>query len=427
VRLRIEKAIYGGAGLARVDGKAIFVPFTLPGEMVDARITNDRGSYAEAELTEILEESHERTNPPCVYFGECGGCHYQHATYAQQLEMKRQILSESLERAHIETLPEIKVLSGDPLHYRNRVRFHIDRSTSAFCYKRRSSHANLPVNSCPIAATVLESTLRLLQENGRQWDLGKSFDEIEFFTNADETQILLSLWTGSNPKLAKSALEKLWPALTNLIPYISGAALFTAEDRGRQNRLIAALGDQTLNYNAAGRSYRVSMGSFFQVNRHLIDPLAQLVTSEAGGGLAYDLYAGVGLFAGALQSRFDRIVGVESAPSSVNDLRHNMSGSAHRTVDSSTLDFLRRSTATGKERPDFIIVDPPRAGLGKEVTGLLGQLQAPHITYVSCDPATLSRDLKSLLDAGYFLKHLHMVDMFPQTFHIESVAQLALR
>jgi 23S rRNA (uracil1939-C5)-methyltransferase len=170
----------------------------------------------------------------------------------------------------------------------------------------------------------------------------------------------------------------------------------------------------------------VSIGSFFQVNRFLIDPLVGLVTREAAGTLAWDLYAGVGLFARHLLSSFDQVVAVESAPSSVQDLRHNLSGGAHRIVASNTLDFLRKEHASAKKRPDLVIVDPPRAGLGKEVTALLAELQPAHITYVSCDPATLSRDVKSLLDSGYSLKQLHMVDMFPQTFHLESVAMLSL-
>jgi 23S rRNA (uracil1939-C5)-methyltransferase len=170
----------------------------------------------------------------------------------------------------------------------------------------------------------------------------------------------------------------------------------------------------------------VSIGSFFQVNRLLIEPLVELVTRDAAGKLAWDLYAGVGLFARALLSSFDQVVAVESAPRSVQDLRHNLSGGPHRIAASSTLGFLQRARAAGNDTPDLIIVDPPRAGLGKEVTTLLAEIRPPHITYVSCDPATLSRDLKSLLDSGYSLQQLHMVDMFPQTFHLESVAMLSL-
>ena len=426
MKLTIEKGIYGGAGLARAEGKAIFVPFTLPGEIVEAQIANDRGSYAEAELTSVLEPSPARVAPACRYFGECGGCHYQHASYPQQLEIKRQILRETLERAHLATVPEIATLSADPLHYRNRARFHIDRETSTLSYKKRGSHANLPINACPISGPILEEALQLFNANATRWELAKHFDEVEAFTNADQSEMLLTLWTRSNATAAKAELQKLWPLIEKELPRTAGAAVFSAERRNERSRLLASAGNQFLTYTAAAQNYRVSIGSFFQVNRALIDPLLDLVPRNVSGKLAWDLYAGVGLFARSLLSRFEQVVAVESAPSSVQDLRHNLSGGPHRTVASTTLDFLRRARTAGKELPDLVIVDPPRAGLGKEVTALLAEIRPAHITYVSCDPATLSRDLKSLLDSGYSFHQLHMVDMFPQTFHLESVAKLSL-
>lgn len=427
MKLTIEKSIYGGAGLARADGKAIFVPFALPGETVDAQITNDRGSYAEAELIDILEPSSSRTDPACRYFGECGGCHYQHAAYSEQLRIKKQILHESLERAHLPSVPEIAILSAEPLHYRNRSRFHIDRATSALAYKKRGSHANLPVDVCPISAPILEHALQIFNVNSERWQLGKSFSEVELFTNADQSGMLATFTTSSNAAAAKLALDELWPELRIEIPQLAGIAVYSHE-RGRQGgKLLASAGDQSLSYAAAGQNYRVSIGSFFQVNRFLIDPLVEYVTRGATGRLAWDLYAGVGLFARTLLSSFDRVVAVESAPSSVQDLRHNLSARPHRIVAAATLDFLRRPQTSQKDQPDFVIVDPPRAGLGKEVTALLSEIRPTHITYVSCDPATLSRDLKSLLDSGYSLNQLHMVDMFPQTFHLESVAKLTLK
>ncbi len=422
MKLRIEKAIYGGAGLARADGKAIFVPFTLPGELVEAQIKEDRGSYASAELDTLLEPSPARVSPPCPYFGECGGCHYQHASYAQQLDMKAQILSESLERAHLKEIPAITLVQGEPLGYRNRIRLHVDRTSSMLCYKKRGSHANLPVDACPIAAPVLEDALRTIQSNGRQW-LGEGFDEVELFTNAEQSEVLVTLWSSRGVKVAKEDLQRLWPQLVEAIPQIGGAAVLSSE-HSKQQRLLAQTGEQALTYNAAGHDYRVSLGSFFQVNRFLIDALVELVVGGQSGTLAWDLYAGVGLFAHALASRFGQVVAVESAARLVRDLRRNLSGNPHRVLASSTLDFLRG--AGRQARPDLVVVDPPRAGLGKEVTALLGGIRPEYITYVSCDPATLSRDLKSLLDSGYHLKNMYLVDLFPQTFHLESVAMLSL-
>jgi 23S rRNA (uracil1939-C5)-methyltransferase len=424
LRLRIEKSIYGGAGLARADGKAIFVPFTLPGELVEAHVTDDRKSYASAELDAVLEASPQRAQAACPYFGACGGCHYQHAEYPLQIAMKQQILRETLERAHLGELPEIAPVQAEPWGYRNRVRLHIDRVTSALCYKRRGSHANLAVEVCPIAAPVIGAALKAMQTLSKEQRLGEHFEEIEFFTSGDEASMLLSLWLGHGARATR--LDNLWPQLKAEIPQLRGAAVFSAERGKEQGRMLAHAGERTLTYSATGIGYRVSVGSFFQVNRFLVDGLVDLVSDGRSGALAWDLYAGVGLFARGLSRSFERVVAVESAPASVSDLRSNLGEGGHRIVAATTLEFLRRAAASKEPRPDFVVVDPPRAGLGKEVTTLLTSIRPGHITYVSCDPATLSRDLKSLLDSGYHLQNIHMVDLFPQTFHLETVAILSL-
>ena len=425
MKLRIEKAIYGGAGLARDEGKAIFVPFVLPGEVVEARIIEDRGSYANAEPDKVLEASAERVAAPCPYFGECGGCHYQHASYAEQVKLKAGILRESLERAHLRDIPEISVLQGEPLGYRNRVRLHVDRASSKLCYRRRGSHAELAVEECPIAAPILQEALRAMLARTAEWRQGEWADEVELFTNAEQSEVLVTLWTRRGKGETDGCLERLWPKLRDAVPQVAGVAILSS-DEGRKKRggLLAKAGEQALTYRAAGNEYRVSLGSFFQVNRFLVDALVQRVTAGRSGVVAWDLYAGVGLFARALAGGFDKVVAVESAASSVADLRHNV-GAPHRVVAAGTLEFLRSARAERQPKPDYVVVDPPRAGLGKEISGLLSQIGPKHITYVSCDPATLSRDLKSLLDSGYHLTDLTLVDLFPQTFHLESVAMLS--
>ena len=424
MKLRIEKAIYGGAGLARDEGKAIFVPFTLPGEVVDAHVAEDRTSYANAELDSVLEASGERAEPPCPYFGECGGCHYQHASYAEQVRLKAEILLETLERAHLPEVPEIGILQGEPLGYRNRMRLHVDRGSSLLCYRRRGSHAELVIEECPIAAPVLLAVLVAMQARAAEWRLGEWAEEVELFTNAEQSEVLATLWSGRSTGEANRRLEELWPQIREEIPRVVGAAALASGEGKRSGGVLAKAGRQALTYRANGSDYRVSLGSFFQVNRFLIDGLVERVTAGRSGGVAWDLYAGVGLFARALATGFDKVVAVEAAASSVSDLRHNL-GASHRVVAAGTLEFLSRARAERQPRPDFVVVDPPRAGLGKEISGLLSQIGPRQITYVSCDPATLSRDLKSLLESGYHLTDLTMVDLFPQTFHLESVAILS--
>jgi 23S rRNA (uracil1939-C5)-methyltransferase len=294
------------------------------------------------------------------------------------------------------------------------------------CYKRRGSHANLAVKECPIAAPVLQEALAAVQERAKDWRLSECFSEVEFFTDADQRAVLITLLSGRSKGEASGDLKRLWPQLVGAIPRVKGAAVLSSARGKAQGAMLAQAGEQALAYKAGGEEYRVSLGAFFQVNRFLIDPLVELVAMDRAGEVAWDLYAGVGLFARALASRFSKVVAVEAAASSVRDLRENLGGGAHRVAAASTLEFLRRARSDGQRKPDFVVVDPPRAGLGKEIMALLAEIRPAHITYVSCDPATLSRDLKSLLDSGYQLTKLHMVDLFPQTFHLESVAMLSL-
>jgi 23S rRNA (uracil1939-C5)-methyltransferase len=426
MKLRIEKAIYGGAGLARSEGKAIFVPFTLPGEEVDAHIAEDKAGYATAELDAIIEPSAERVAPPCLYFGSCGGCHYQHAAYSAQVEMKIAILRETLERAKIREIPDIDALSGEPFAYRNRVRLHVQNNPLSLCYKRRNSHANLPVGNCPVAAPALQRAIGILNQDGAKLDLASGAGEVEIFANSDESALLVSFFTQRSAAEAERWLKKTWPQFKQILPALAGAAMFSSEKGRQPSKFIAQTGESSLRYTSGNAQYQVSLGSFFQVNRFLIGPLVQRVNEGERGSAAWDLYAGVGLFSVPLAAQFAAVTSVESAAGSVRDLRLNLRGPEHRVVAAETASFLRRALDQRIPAPDLIVVDPPRAGLGRDVTTMLGKLRAPRITYVSCDPATLSRDLAALLESGYRLRKMQMVDLFPQTFHLESITHLAL-
>jgi 23S rRNA (uracil1939-C5)-methyltransferase len=462
--VRIEKPIYGGAGLARDDGKAIFIPYTLPGEYVAAFVTHSKSSFAEAALEKIYEPSEDRTEPPCPYFGVCGGCHYQHANYPAQLAMKAAILEEALTRAHLAPLPQIATHAGQPFGYRNRIRLHLDSFTSALGYRERASHRLLPVDQCPIAVPKLQQALAILAPLSLRQQCGSYFSQVELSINHDATELLLALWPRAVASVdeASTRLTKLCEALQPKLPALRGACVHApAEDanplrhdrrlpkygarqqpkrtsQGRDRVFDAPVSDSApgapiarwgashLTYQVARLDYRVSLGSFFQVNRTLLDTLVQLATGARSGRLAWDLYAGVGLFSRVLAQHFAQVIAVEGAPVSSADLRVNLTA-PHLAIRSSTVEFLRRTVQPGKPTPEFVLLDPPRAGLGEETTRLLAQIGPPEITYVSCDPATLSRDLRALVDSGYKLEQLHLIDLFPQTFHLETVAMLSRR
>ena len=388
--LTIEKLVYGGEGLGRLDGRVVFVPYVLPGERALVQPYSERAGILRARLLDVPGPSDGRVTPPCPYFARCGGCHYQHADYELQLESKQSILRETLRRVgKIEAPEEISVVSAEPWAYRNRAQFHI--AGAAIGYLEGHSRKLCPITHCPISSPRLNQTLTSLigMMPDARWP--RFVRSLEVFTN--ETEVQLNVLDSERP-VAKRFFEWCAEAITGFTP---GA----------------------LDYGA----YRVSGGSFFQVNRFLIDELIRTAIGDASGDLALDLYAGVGLLSVPLTKRFSRVMAVESGASAVRDLQVNAAKSevSIDITQGATEDFLRGLTAV----PDFVLADPPRTGLGRAVTARLAALKAPRISIVACDPATLARDLPGLLASGYRLEKLTLIDLFPQTFHIETVAQLS--
>jgi 23S rRNA (uracil1939-C5)-methyltransferase len=432
MKLQIEKEVYGGAGLAHQiegegAGRAVFVPFTLPGELVEAHLREEKDAFGEASLAQVLSASDDRVQPVCAHFGKCGGCHYQHAAYPAQVQMKAAILLETLERAGLTALPAIQTHAGEPWAYRNRTRLRVDELDSFLRvgYNRRGSNYFLAVQECPILAPLLwrtaEALLRVSAEDSTAARWLRGAVEVELFTTGNEEKLQMTVFV----RKQQAGLSALCERMKALVPELASAyaSLFSSAGphrRARIPRQLEGWGAEGLSYQVAGEDYWVGRGGFFQVNRFLVDELVRIVTTGRRGIIAWDLYAGVGLFSRALAGAFQQVVAVEAAAS---DLSRSFRGRGKRAVEATTLEFLQ-SAVIQRERPELIVMDPPRAGVGAEVCSLLARVSAPEIVYVSCDPVTLGRDLKSLAEAGYHLVDLHMVDMFPQTFHLETVAVL---
>jgi len=258
---------------------------------------------------------------------------------------------------------------------------------------------------------------------GRENSVPDGIHELEFFANADDTQVLIE---ASCEPGTSSAPVREWAAnFTATLPEFAGIVVFEARSSGvsraQVTKPLAASGARDLTYKTDAASYRVSAGAFFQVNRHLIDKLVAIVTDGYSGETAVDLYAGVGLFSAALSRRFAQVIAVESSQTSHADLRHNSPANV-KAVLGNTADFLQ--SPGGKLRPDLVVVDPPRSGLGENVVQSLVGWGAHRMTYISCDPATVARDLAGLLGGGYRIEQVHLVDLFPQTYHLESVFHL---
>ncbi len=415
--VQIEKPIYGGAFLARLEGKAVFVPLTLPGEEARIRITEDKRGYAAGEAEEIVQSAPQRITPGCSHFGQCGGCQYQHTDYESQLQFKRAILRETLERGGVLAPEEISVLGADPWHYRNRIRLAFD-AVGNFGYRGRRSHAVVPIRECPIAAPVLLKAVETLRDALRAKAPALRATEVSLFCNADESALLASIFVAHAPRVRFDDLARAW---SEQIPGLVGAELLLTGRARQPPRTLARWGAMSLTYRAGDFDYRVDHGSFFQVNRWLVDALVEHVTAGRSGKLAWDLFAGVGLFARKLAASFERVIAVESAPMSTDALNENLRNTHGEAVRSEALAFLRRQK---DEHPDLVVVDPPRSGLGPETTAKLASVAAPTIVYVSCDPATLARDLRALTTSGYTIQSVTLADLFPQTFHLETVVEL---
>jgi 23S rRNA (uracil1939-C5)-methyltransferase len=415
--VQIEKPIYGGAFLARVEGKATFVPLTLPGEEARVRVMEEKRGYAVAEAEEIVTAAPERVVPGCRHFGVCGGCQYQHAHYEAQLEYKQAILRETLERGGVSAPEMIDVLAGKEWQYRNRIRLAFD-GAGRVGYRARRSHDLVPISECPIASPLLVRAALSAAEILREMKTGPRTTEISLFSNAEETELLASVFVRDS---AARGFDQFCVEWRERIPALTGVELVEEGRAGKPARAIGQWGEASLTYRAGGVGYRVDHGAFFQVNRWLVDDLVDRVTAGRRGGLAWDLFAGVGLFARRLAESFAHVAAVESAPAAVGALAHNLEGTKGTCVKAETLTFLK---AHRTAKPELIVVDPPRVGLGAETTSLLAEVGAPSIVYVSCDPATLARDLRALIGSGYELSSVTLADLFPQTFHLESVVEL---
>jgi len=396
--LPVEKLVYGGAGLSRHEGRVVLTPFVLPGEPVFHMSLIQKKDVWTGRLLEVLSPAEARTAPLCKVFEKCGGCHYQHATYPAQLEFKKEILREVLQRiGKIDAPAEIAAIAGEPWGYRNRIQLHIDGQKVG--YRAQGEHRVVDASECPVASPKLNEALRAIRRMVRNHRFPRFVRSMEFFTNERDVQVNVQE-TMAGQRVARPFFDWLESELPG-----------------------AATGP--IDYAANGRQYRVHYRSFFQVNRFLVGELTKAALGDAEGASALELYAGVGLFTLALADRFAKVDAVESVKAAVEDAELNAKRARKLDIDhhrADTAEFLTRHRAT----PDFVLADPPRAGLGPAVVAELVRLKPRRLAIVSCDPSTLARDLQGLTAAGYGIRSMSLIDLFPQTFHMETVTHLEI-
>lgn len=391
---------HGGDALGRYEGRVIFVPYGIPGEKVQIEIKEDKGKWARAYLIEVLEPSPHRVEPPCPYFGVCGGCQWQHIDYEAQLVYKHQIVREQLlHLGGIEDAPVAPTLpSPDIWRYRNNVQLTADVE-GRLGFKAALSKQVVPIEKCLLMHPLLD-------------DLFSALDLV--FPGLERMSLRAGTRSGEVMLIFETEDEEP-PEIETDIPVSCVLML-------KDGTPVNLIGRNHLTEILGSREFRISAPSFFQVNtaqaEHLVqtvDTFLQLTGTES----LLDAYCGVGTFALNLAPRARRVIGIEESPYAIADARVN-------AQELSNVEFIEGRVENVlpdlEETVDAVVVDPPRQGCRSEVLQALTKLQPERIVYVSCDPATLARDARYLAEAGYLLRRVQPVDMFPQTYHIETVS-----
>lgn len=398
VTLLLERFAYGGEALGRLpDGRVVFVPFALPGERVRARVVEARRGHLRAELLEVLDPAAGRERPRCRHFGVCGGCHYQHLSYAAQTEAKTAVLADLLRRiGKIEAPPLQPIVTAPQVwHYRNHVQFHLD-SAGRLGFMEARSAAVLPIEECHLPEGALNDVWPALQ-----FEPGLRLTRVSLRLGADGEAMLV--------------LESPEPPALELEADLSVVHL-----RGEEALVLA--GDEALTMMVKERAFRVSAASFFQVNTamaaKMVDHLLARLPADPIA-TALDVYCGVGLFSAFLAERVGRLIGIEAAPSTCEDFAVNLDEFENVALYQGPAEAILPALGV---RPQVALVDPPRAGLDRRALEALLALAPDTLVYVSCDPSTLARDARRLIDGGYRLVEVTPFDLFPQTYHIESIS-----
>ena len=406
---------YGGDAMGRLeDGRAVFVPFGLPGERVRVRLTEEKRNFARGQLLEILEASPQRIQPRCIHFGVCGGCHYQNLSYEDQLKVKTEILRDQLTRiGKIENPPvQGMVASPGPWNYRNHVQFHLTEEGKLGYVSQFAGEKGIGVMA------IRECHLP-------EGSINALWPQLEF---EPETEIeRVSLRSGVDEDLML-VLESESPAP----PELEIEAGISITHIFEENTVVIA-GNDHVTIRVLDRDFRVSAASFFQVNTSMAAKMVEHLLTHlpvSSHTTLLDIYCGAGLFSAFFAPKCERVIGIESSPSACEDFAFNLDefenvelyeGLAEEILPS-LVGRIAPPPFGGVANPPYVIVDPPRAGLEKRVVDELIKLSPSVIAYVSCDPSTLARDAARLVNGGYSLKQVTPFDLFPQTFHIESIS-----
>jgi 23S rRNA (uracil1939-C5)-methyltransferase len=421
----IQRIVPGGRGIGFHQGQAVFAPLAVPGDRLEVLRWTDRKGYLEVLESRLIHASPERVSPPCPYFGFCGGCDFQQMSGSQQLAAKLDMLIDALRRIgkiQVEG-SQIRLHAGETSGYRNRLQLKPVQSGEGLSwgFYKVGSHEVCAVETCLIASNPLWEQLEILRkEMARLPQVTARLDEVEVFWG-DDKECLVALNLRDVPRDFKEVLSQMQSAKESLASHGFSLSLF--DFRG-QSHLLCGRGFVWKTVGAF--RYRVSHGAFFQVNDPMLSVLQSTATQGLAGKRALELFCGVGFFTLPLSRNFEHVEVLEGNPAAVADLEENLRENRGENCRISRSDLLGALRA-GQLRSgqfDLLLIDPPRTGLPKTTVEAIARLDCRDFVYVSCDPATLARDLKILLSCNYEIVSLDLLDLFPQTHHLETVARL---
>jgi 23S rRNA (uracil1939-C5)-methyltransferase len=424
VELDVEKAVYRGLGLARHEGQVVFVPRAIPGDRVRARVESVTPGYVRAVPEAVLHAAAERRASPCPLFTRCGGCAYQDVDYAEQLRLKEAILRESLSRAGIRWEAEIPVRASPEEGWRTRATLHLEEVEGALRLglHEEGSHRVVDVEACLQLSPSMNGAARALRAalDERRPDVRRIHD-IDFAESIDGGRLVACLETDMPvPEAVRLA------RLADDVPGLTGLGAMAVDSRGR--RYLNLRGDPHVEADVHGLRLRSHVRSFFQGHRFLLhDLVGDVVSLTPAGGTVLDLYAGVGLFALSVAGQADQVLGAELNPVAVEDARANIDANQKANVRVRKGD-VREALASWPAAPgERVILDPPRTGAGRAVVKAVAARRPDCVVYVSCDPPTLGRDLAAFAKDGYAPDTVRAFDLFPDTFHLETIVRLTPR
>ena len=399
----LEKLAYGGEAMGRLpDGRAVFVPFGLPGENVRVRLVYEKQNFARGELLEVLSASPERIDPKCKHFSKCGGCHYQNLSHENQLKAKTEILRDQLQRIGKIQNPPVKPMVASPLqwNYRNHVQFHLT-AEGKVGFVNSKGNAVFPIEECHLPETSIDTF----------------WHELQFESNKDVERV--SLRAGHNEELI-IVLESETPETPELEieADVSVVHLFD------EHPLVIA-GRDHIVINILEKDFRVSAPSFFQVNTKMAEKMAEHLLAKlpvTTSSILMDVYCGAGLFSKFFAPKCKQVIGIESSESACEDFAFNLDEFENVELYEGTAEEILPALAGRISNITCAIVDPPRAGIEKHALDAIINIKPQVIAYVSCDPSTLARDVARLINGGYRLAEVTPFDLFPQTYHIESIS-----